>query len=656
MKILETIEKYVLYATLFLVPIIVLPTAPNVFEVPKITILSLGVLLVLLLIAIRALISGKLALSSSNFDFPLLLLAASYIISTIIKTPNKMDAFLFPGTATVLIAGILLYILLNQSLSGEGKKKVAIAVFLSGTLAALTSLLSVSGILGKIGFLPAYAKDPAFSVMGGTLPLAIFLCSILPLGISLVLVEKESVKKIFYAVSLAVIGLSLVLTVYKMLPGKPSAPALSDFNTSWAVAVEALKESPLFGVGPGNYLTAFSRFKPLSYNATKYWAVRFTSGRDFMLTLMTETGLLAFAAFVMLLWKVVQITKIQILKAKEGFDRFEIGALASLIITLILLFLFPINTPVFILLIALLFLNAKAHQVPLPLSATSEGVISRIPALIVTIPIIVAIAVIGFYGGRALAAEYKYNMALNALGRNEGKATYDTLRQAITLNPYVDRYHASYATVNLALARTLSQKKDLTDADKTTIAQLIQQAIREGKATVTLNPGRSGNWEILGRTYQAIIPFAQGADNFSIQSYTQAVALDPTSPNLRISLGGVYYALGKFDDAIRVFELAVASKPDLANAHYNLGLAYREKGEIENAIAQMNAVLALVNKDSKDYEVAKTELESLQKKLPAKETGGTENLTTPTPVETPIIKPPLKLPAESTPPSPTPTP
>jgi len=655
MKILETIEKYVLYATLFLVPIIVLPTAPNVFEVPKITILTLGVLLVLALMAIRTLISGRFTLSSSNFDFPLLLLAASYIISAIIRAPNKMDAFLFPGTATVLIAGTVLYLLLNQSLAGVEKKGVGIAVFLSGTLAALTSLLSVSGILGRIGFLPAYAKDPAFSIMGGTLPLVIFLCSILPIGISLVLVEKESVKKIFYAVSLTVIGLSLVLTTYKMLPGKPSAPALSDFNTSWAVAVEALKESPFFGVGPGNYLTAFSRFKPLSYNATKYWAVRFTSGRDFMLTLMTEAGLLAFAAFAILVWKIFLIFKSQLSRVKEGLNSFEIGALASLGICVFLLILFPMSTAVFILLFALLFVSAKTRQISLPLSATNEGgVTSRVPAFIVTLPVIVAILAMGFYGGRALLAEYKYGKALDALARNEGKTTYDTLRQAIGLNPYVDRYHASYTTVNLALARALSQKKDLTDTDKTTIAQLIQQAIREGKSTVTLNPRRSGNWEILARTYQAIIPFAQGADNFAIQSYTQAVALDPTSPNLRIALGGTYYALGKFDDAIRVFEMAVASKPDLANGHYNLGIAYREKGEIENAIAQMNATLSLVNKDSEDYNLVKTELESLQKKLPAKETGGTENLTPPTPAEAPVIKPPLKLPEESTPPSPTP--
>ncbi|MEK7111887.1 MAG: tetratricopeptide repeat protein, partial [Patescibacteria group bacterium] len=168
------------------------------------------------------------------------------------------------------------------------------------------------------------------------------------------------------------------------------------------------------------------------------------------------------------------------------------------------------------------------------------------------------------------------------------------------------------------LASSLAQKGEiLTEDDRSTITQHIKQAIREGRATVTLNPGRSGNWEILARIYQAIMPFAQGADNFAIQSFNQSIALDPTNPNLRIALGGVYYALGRYDEAIRVFELAVLSKPDLANAHYNLAVAYREKGEIEKAIEQMKLVLSLVEKDSSDYELAKTELENLEKKRPA---------------------------------------
>jgi tetratricopeptide (TPR) repeat protein len=444
---------------------------------------------------------------------------------------------------------------------------------------------------------------------------------------------------------LAVSGLALILTIFNLLPGKPDSAALPPYQTSWVVAIESLKASPLFGMGPGDYLTAFSRFKPLAYNATRLWAVRFTTGSDFPLTLLAEVGLVGFAALVLIYWKVLAGIKE---KLTGPFD-LEKALLISLVLDLLLLVIFPANTPLLILTFALLAANAKVHEVTIPLSAGAT-VSSRLPAAIVTLPIIIGVGFLIFYGGKAYLAEYKARQALNFLVANDGKGAYDSLQEAIRLNPYVDRYHTSYAQVNLALATAMAQKEDLTDADRTTIAQLIQQAIREGRAMVTLNPGRSGNWEILGRIYQSIMAFATGADEFAITSFSQAVALDPTNPNVRIALGGVYYALNRFDDAARVFELAVISKPDLANGHYNLAVAYREQGEIEKAIEQINLVLSLVEKDSKDYEVAKAELDNLEKRRPVEAEQG-ESLTPPQEAQEPVIEPPINLPEDSTPPA-----
>ena len=640
---MNKLEKYLLYLTIFLVPVAFANLFSNFFDIPKILVLALGVALTLLLVAVRTLLGGKLTVGLSNFDFPLLLLLVAYLFSAFIRTPNKMDAFFFPGTVTIISAGVLLYFLIN--LVGANKKALGVTLFLSGTLVSVLYLLAAAGILAKIPLLPQFVKEPSFSSIGGLLPQALFLGTLLPLAIALVLAEKEATKKLFYAASLAVTSLALAVTIFNILPGKPDSPALPPYATSWAVAIESLKVSPVLGMGPGNYLTAFSRFKPLEYNATPLWAVRFTTAADFPLTLLAEAGLLALAALTLVYWKVLKGFKE---KLSGGFD-YEKGLFASLALSLVLLLIFPASTPLLVATFVLLAANSKVHEVIIPLSAGS-AVGSRLPAAILTLPVIVGLGILGYYGGRAFFAEYQFRRAINFLVQNDGKGSYDTLREAINLNPYVDRYHVSYAQVNLALARAIAQNEDLTDTDRTTISQLIQQAIREGRATVTLNPQRSGNWEVLARTYQSIMAFATGADNFAIQTYNQAVALDPTNPNLRIALGGVYFALGRYDDAVRVFELAVLSKPDLANSHYNLAAGYREKGEIEKAIEQMNAVLSLVEKDSQDYQVAKAELENLEKRRPATEEGS-ENLTPPAPAEEPVISPPLTLPEEAIPPA-----
>jgi len=648
MKVLDSLEKYILLATLFLLPVVFLPIFPNAFDTPKIAVLTTGIGLAIIIKAVKTIVKGTWETTSGSFDLPVILLALAYFLSAIFKTQSKMDAFFLPGTATIILGGGVLYLLLN-SLAAQDKKALSVTIFTSGTVAALLSLIIFSGILNKFAFIPAFLKDPAFNTLGGALPATIFFGVIMFLGLGMVLSEKEFVKKALAATATLIVVLGFAINFLNILPGKATAPSLPPFKASWEVAVETLKESPLLGIGSGNYLTAFNRFRTVTYNATKLWPVRFIGGADFPLTILTETGLLGLTAFLILLFSVGKLTLKQI-KSFNGkrLDFVEISYLATLLTSVIIILLLPINLTLIVLTFALLSLNGPVRKNDINLIAAS-----RILPFIIGLPLIAAFGVFFYFGGRALAAEYQFNQGLTALTKNDGKGTYDLLRSAITLNPYVDRYHATFAQINLALAGSLAQKKDLSDNDKNTIAQLIQQAINEGKAIVTLNPQRSGNWELLARTYQSIMPFAQESDNFAIQTYTQAIALDPINPNLRIALGGIYYALGRYDEAIDAFKLAVLAKPDLANAHYNLAAAYREKGNIDKAITEMNTVLTQVAKDSADYNLAKTELESLQEKLPTVKTTEVtgESLTPPAVAPTQVIKPPLELPKEATPPA-----
>jgi len=586
-RTLETLEKYILFLTVFLVPLIILPIFPNPFGLPKLTVLAFGIGLAIIIKALQTLTRGSLEISIGSFDFPVILIGIAYALSAILRTPNKMEAFFLPGTATVILAGVLLYLLINQ-LKETDKRSLGLVVFFSSVILSLVSLSAIFGILAKIPQLPAYMKNSNFNLLGGTLPTSLFLASLLPLGIGLVLSEKETIKKIFLAVSTAVVVLGLAVSIFNSLPGKEASPSLVDFATTWAVSVDALKESPIWGTGPGNYLTAFNRFRPLAYNQTDLWALKFASGRSFFLTLLTEAGLLGAAGMILLLIAVYKKSQAKLA------DLFKSFGLLALLVLLVLLALFPAATTLVVLLFILLSLVTKTRKTTLNLTATpiptpeTDGGknASRFPAILVTIPLIVAVLVFFFYTSRALAAEAKFKRALDALVANQGIQTYDLMREAINTNPFVDRYHASYSQVNLALANSIAQNEDLTDNNRATITQLIQQAIREAKAVVTLNPQRSGNWELLASTYRAIIPFAQGADQFAIQTYNQSIALDPINPNLRIALGGLHYALGDYDTAIRVFELATLAKPDHANAHYNLAVALREKGEIQRAVSR----------------------------------------------------------------------
>lgn len=657
-RILENIETAVLLGLVFLLPLSFTTLFANAFEFPKLVILVFGLGLAVIAKALLTVKKGELKLASSPIDFPLLLLGLAYVVSAIARTPNKMEAFLIPGSATVVIASVLLYFLLNAS---NAKEHLGKTLVFSGALVSFLSILAFFKVFSAIPQLPQILKNAQFTTLEAMLPQALFMAIVLPLGILVVVKESQPIKKTVGLVATILVGFGLILSVFNMLPGKPATPALVSLQTSWSVAVDALKENPILGVGPGNYITAFNRFRPITYNQTDLWATRFTAARNWPLTVLTEAGLLGFAAFVLIAWKVFLMLRANFREMGAKLEKANLNLVSLAVLSLAIL-LFPANIVVIVLIFMILLLNIKTNPFTVHLSAFMYGPNSTKPskviAYIVAIPAVILVIVLYVFGGRAILGEYQFKEAINAAAANDGRGAYELLQAAIAKNPYVDRYRTIYAQVNLALAGNVASSENLTDEQRNLVTQLIQQAIREAKATAALNITRSGNWEILARTYQGIIPFAQGSDVFAVQSFNQAIGLDPYNPNLRIALGGIYFAQGNYDEAIRIFELATYAKPDLANAHYNLAVALREKGETARAIEEMKAVLSLVDASSTDYELATNELEKLESSTPGtsqEEIPQTESLTVPQEEPEPAIEPQLELPEDAEPPSPSPS-
>ncbi|KKQ37075.1 MAG: hypothetical protein US53_C0028G0003 [Candidatus Woesebacteria bacterium GW2011_GWA1_37_7] len=671
-KLFAQIEKYIIYAIILLLPVFTLSISPNPYVVSKIALLFYGLILVLLVRAVRVITSGKLEFSVAKYDLPVTIIGISYVLATLLKTPNKMEALLLPGITTVTVGAILIYYLLNQ-LKDDEKSMVARLLVLSGSVFSVLTLLSFAKIFEKIPQLPGFFKAQGFTPEGGFLPSAIFLFTLLPLGIAAVLSAKDSAKKIVYGVSTFIVLLGLLVSVYNLLPGRTFSPRFPGYSTSWSIAVDALKESPLFGTGPGNYLTAFNRFRPLAYNQTDLWAIKFATASSYFLTVLTEAGLLGIAGFILLFYTLYKTARKEFREmklVKWGFT--GMANMVSLVMVSLLLLFFPATLLIIAVLFIYLALSTKTHKTSLNLLAqgsqeTHTGVIStqqvasRFPALLISVPVILVLLFSGYRGSKILLGEYKFKKALDALVKNDATGTYDTMREAIRLNPRVDRYHSTFSRVNLIIANAIAQRAQtvqgkegepatISEQERTTISQLVQQAISEGKAAVALNPLRSGNWEILAQTYRAIMPLAQGADQFTVQTYRQAVALDPINPNLRIALGGVHYALKDYDGAVRIFELAAATKNDFANAHFNFAFALRDAGNLDRAIQEMTLVLSLItDKEGNDYKIAKQALDDLQAKKKAEAPAG-EELNPPQAAEEPVIQPPIDLPEGSEPP------
>src|SRR5205823_130676 len=153
-----------------------------------------------------------------------------------------------------------------------------------------------------------------------------------------------------------------------------------------------------------------------------------------------------------------------------------------------------------------------------------------------------------------------------------------------------DLYYRGLSQVNLALANALAnQARQNPSANnqqtQQNILTLIQQSISAGRNATIIAPLTPFNWSNLSSIYRSLIGFGENADKFAVLTDQQAIALDPQNPQQYIDLGGIYYQLGDFDDAIRQFQIAITLKQDYPNAYYNLGHALEMKGQLNEALA-----------------------------------------------------------------------
>jgi tetratricopeptide (TPR) repeat protein len=670
------LKSSILYLIIFLFPLFFLPLTQEFFLTNKLYLISFGALLLLLISNFQFLISKKLVWQTQPLDKLIVLFLLTVGLATVISSPNKIQAILNPNFGLLALLGlaVLYYYLSRQQVSINFYQFLSIS----------TVFLSISTIFlffqpFKNVNLPVYLqflKNASFTPLGSQFDLAIFLGFFVILGFSRILQEQRintDIKRKIFHFSLPAAGLTfnllaLLLTLYSLLKPNPQLPItnyqLPPFRLSWYAAVETLK-NPLtatFGVGIDNFSSLFTRVKDFAYNQTPFWQIgSFSLSRSTLLHIFTETGIFGILAFALVIFSLIK-PMLQVTNYKLQ-EKLVIGYL------LLVILFFPPSLPLFFLFFIILTVVGAREGAKTPSNmVSSEFNLSNLITIYLGTIIfsLLLIAGAGYLLGRSYAAEYFFKKSLDGFAQNDAQQVYDNMRQAIILNPYIERFRLNFSQVNLLLANNIAARANqpqeeekkpyqLTDQDRQNIAQAIQAAIAEAKAAVALNPQKAGHWENLAVIYRNLINAAQGADVWTISAYQRAIVSDPQNPLYRLNLGGTYYSLANYDEAIKLFEQAVALKPDWPNAHYNLAWADFQRENYQRAVAEMQNALTLLNpqKDKADFERAQKDLEEFKKKLPAGEEAATPSgqpsqLTLPTPPAA-TLEPKIKLPKEASP-------
>ncbi len=575
---LKNIDNYILYLFILILP--VFPYSQVMFSVAT-------VLLILIVKIIKIIFTKRISFSTGYFDVSVLLISISYILSTVFATPSIMNAFIFPGTTTLILLSVTIYYLVNQ-LSLQEKKTVTYFIFASVILYSIAILLSATKVITTI--------SPV-----NNLSVSLFIIPLLPIMISLIFKQSEFIYKFLIVVSIFVSIFTVIISIIVL-----EHPKILSTKTSAEIALNTLKQKPILGIGTANFIESFNKYRPFEFNQKDTWATKFTQGSSFLLTNLTENGILGLTVFVTLIAVFVNyMIKTIVARKKVGWGILGSLDLLSVLLILLSFLIFAQSTVVIFILFILLGVisEPKKYEYLMP---------SKILSIVIALPMFILILIASYKMYNFTLAEYHYSKGLKSLSENKAKETYDSLKKAINLNPKVDRYHRALSSVNLGIASSLAKKEGISDNDKEKVTLIIQESINEAKAAVAVNNRSSENWQLLGKTYYLLIPLAKGADQFATDSYKEAIALDPINPALRINLGEVYMLQKDYKNAVDSFKLAVLAKDDHPNSHFNLATAYKENSELNLAKQEFEKTLILLPKESKDYDIAKKELDQLK--------------------------------------------
>lgn len=525
----------------------------------------------------------------------------------------------------IYIAGTLIALTAGSILP---KNTARLAV---STLAVSSALLVVTQLAQAVGFGPAHLINQllglqlptnlVFNLAGSPL-VALELLIVTLLAMVVTVVSTKFIPKL-YVVTAPILLIGLILNVWALLPGKTAPLSLPSFTASWSVALDTIRSprAALIGSGPASYQNNYLQFKPLWVNGTNAWNIPFSQAADLPLTLIATTGFLGLVSWIFLNLKVFFVGKSI---SAEGR-----GALALFLVSSIIMLFVPANVALLtiqaVALAALIALHRDKYPVMTitPLKVNWHQKIANVvhtenkqSNLLFNISAML-LAVVLLYGtyltGRAYAAHVQLFRSDLATAKDDAVAVYELQQSAYQLNPYLDVIRRRYATTNLLIAIALSNKTDITEPEKAQVGELLQQAIREARSATVLDPTDTQNWQILAQIYQNMIGVTEDAQEWTVQSYVQAIQLNPNDPVLRLNLGGVFMNAEQYDQAAGVFSQATQIKPDYPGSYYQLARALAQLNQLDQSKAAYQQVLALLPANTEEYTLVTKELEELEK-------------------------------------------
>ena len=376
-----------------------------------------------------------------------------------------------------------------------------------------------------------------------------------------------------------------------------------DYKTSNSVVWKSLKEYPVLGSGPGTFINDFNKFKPVSFNESDFWNIRFDKASGQFLEIVATTGILGILSYIMIIGVFFLIVLVFFSRKKmesltagvSGTQDSKLG-LPLVLAWLSLLFgqfVYYQNTTLllyfwFFMALTVVIWQGMQNKLIKKIKFSFKKV-PEVGLIFNVILLVLFFALIGtFYlGGRFYVAEAKLSRPVE-----NSEELIVSFEGAVNLNRYRSNYRQNLSQVYLANAwNEVNKGEDVMDTQL--VQALASGAIQQARTATVLNPNSVNTWENLGVIYRDSSGLVGGTLPFAIEAFEKAKDLEPNNP--------IYYREicrlnltneeKDWDKTVANCQKAVELKPNYLDAQIQLALVYEQKGEIEEAIKQMESIL-----------------------------------------------------------------
>jgi thioredoxin-like negative regulator of GroEL len=571
----HTASLVTLAVTLALIPWVVWPSAGDRFELPKLTVLAIGVGLAFVF-WLTGVVSEKVITYPRSAAFAATLgVLAALGLSGAASAHFLGSAFGLPGTAAesslAQIAFILLGLLLAVQLTDlDAVKRFSLVLACSLGLLALVGLYQSRGLplipplrLPTFTFLADAPQTLAvIAALGVTLAIffamrgvehlsrkvrwaivflfAVLLLSLkiklgfalLTVGLVLLLVPVWWRPSVFKATAFVVPSVALGLTVLALLLLRPTgAPGTLSPKESTAVAVSTLTSSrTVVGMGPGLFSVAFNRFRPASYNAGENWTARPTSAGTEIAARTAEQGIIGLLAFLALVGFLLAALWHRVITGDTRKHEYPVAVAVAVGLTLLVVsaFLTPWTTALHFLFwtfVGFGLVAVESRRVTVPLEHTRAAPLLRMALTVASVAVVLGAA--GW--ARVFWGDHLMGRAQQAIAATEDLSeVLHIVNNAVNVNPLDARPLALRSQATLVSSQIASSGQGQPDAAS------IASAVADAQAAIQrtpLDPAAIENLLAIVRSYG-------GIPETEIDSWFRRLeSLDPRNPSVELQYG-----------------------------------------------------------------------------------------------------------------------